>query len=197
MLNASVEFDEQTLRPTYRLLVGVAGSSAGIEIARRMNVPARVTDDASGLLDPHHRQSSEYLKQLKSLVDEQASLLAALEEEREVTAEKYARLDIEFAQREVERRNQFESELARVIREFNDESAQLLNTVKDKVAAARLKKEAEARAAELRRSAAVRLRKQETSAPTIVAPTASNPSGESACTIGPAKNRRISMMADV
>src|SRR5436853_1225821 len=172
VLNASVEFDERTLRPTYRLLVGVAGASAGIEIAKRMNVPAQISDDASALLDPLHKQASEYLKQLKSLVDEQTNLRAALEEERQVTAEKFARLDIEFAQREVERRSHFENELARVIREFNDESAQLLNTVKDKVAAARLKKEAEARAADLRRSAAVRLRKQEASAPVTITPPA-------------------------
>src|SRR5437868_3697569 len=172
VLNAPVEFDERTLRPTYRLLVGVAGASAGIEIAKRMSVPARITDEASARLEPQHKQASEYLKQLKSLVDEQANLRAALEEERQVTAEKYTKLDIEFAQREVERRSHFESELARVIREFNDESAQLLNTVKDKVAAARLKKEAEARAADLRRSAAVRLRKQEASAPVTITPPA-------------------------
>ena len=172
VLNASVEFDERTLRPTYRLLVGVAGASAGIEIAKRMNVPAQISDDASALLDPLHKQASEYLKQLKALVDEQTNLRAALEEERQVTAEKFARLDIEFAQREVERRSHFENELARVIREFNDESAQLLNTVKDKVAAARLKKEAEARAADLRRSAAVRLRKQEATAPVTITPPA-------------------------
>jgi DNA mismatch repair protein MutS2 len=178
VLNASVEFDERTLRPTYRLLVGVAGASAGIEIAKRMNVPARITDEASGLLDPMHLQASEYLKQLKTLVDEQAALRVALEEERQATAERYAKLDVEFAQRETERRHQFEGELARVIREFNDESAQLLNTVKDKVAAARMKKEAEARAAELRRSAAVRLRKQETSTPVRVTPPAGAPPAE-------------------
>jgi len=167
VLNASVEFDERTLRPTYRLIVGVAGASSGVEIARRMNVSAEIIDEAIALLDPAHTQASDYLKQLKSLVDEQEGLRAALEEERLATAEKFTNLDLEFARRESERRNEFESQLAQVIREFNEESVRLLNTVKDRVAAARLKKESEARAAELRRSAGVRLRKQETSAPTI------------------------------
>lgn len=165
VLNASVEFDERTLRPTYRLIVGVAGASSGIEIARRMDVPAEIIDEAITLLDPAHTQASDYLKQLKSLLDEQQSLRAALEEERQATAEKFANLDLEFARREVERRNEFESQLSRVIREFSEESAQLINSMKDRVTAARLKKEAESRAAELRRSAGVRLRKQEATAP--------------------------------
>jgi DNA mismatch repair protein MutS2 len=160
VLNASVEFDEQTLRPTYRLLVGIAGASSGIEIARRMEIPAEVIREASALLDPAHAQASDYLKQLKQLVDEQESLRAALEEERQATAERYAALDLEFARREAARRQEFESELAAVIREFNEESARLIDAVKDKIAQARLKKEAETRAAELRRVAGARLRKQ-------------------------------------
>lgn len=170
VLNASVEFDERTLRPTYRLLVGVAGASSGIEIAKRMNVPLEVINEASVLLDPAHTQASDYLKHLKLLVDEQESVRAALEEERQATAEKFAKLDLTFAQREAERSKQFESQLAQVVREFNDESARLIGTVKDRVAAARLKKEAEARAAELRRSAGAKLHKQAASAANTVRP---------------------------
>ena len=165
VLNGSVEFDETTLRPTYRLITGVAGASSGIEIARRMNLPPEVLDDAKRLLDPAQIQASDYLKKLKSLVDEHASLRDALEDERQATADRYSRLDVEFAQREVERRAEFEGQLAQVIREFAAESERLLNTVKDRVGAARLKKEAEARTAELRRSAGVRLRKQVENSP--------------------------------
>jgi DNA mismatch repair protein MutS2 len=171
VLNASVEFDERTLRPTYRLIVGVAGASSGLEIARRMNVPAEIIDHAGGLLDPSHKEASDYLKQLKTLVDEQQSLRLALEEERQVTAEKYAQLDLEFARRETERKMEFESRLSSVISDFTTESNRLLNTVKDRVAAARIKKEAEARAAELRRSAGVKLRKHAATAPRASAPT--------------------------
>ena len=46
VLNASVEFDEKTLRPTYRLIVGVAGASSGLEIARRFGVPKTIVDAA-------------------------------------------------------------------------------------------------------------------------------------------------------
>ena len=160
VLNASVEFDERTLAPTYRLIVGVAGASSGIEIARRMKVPAGILEQASARLDPAHIQASDYLKRLKALVDEQEILRTALEEERQATADKYATLDLEFARREAGRRNEFESELARTIREFSAESGRMIDSLKDRVTAARLKKEAEARAAELRRLGGARLRKQ-------------------------------------
>jgi DNA mismatch repair protein MutS2 len=172
VLNASVEFDEVTLRPTYRLIVGVAGASAGLDIARRMNLPSEIIDAANKLLDPAHTQASDYLKQLKKLVDEQEALRAALEEERQATADKYSRLEMDFAKREVERQQAFESQLAQVIREFNIESERLLKIVNDRVTAARLKKETEARGAELRRSAGVRLRKQVGSVPSPAAPLA-------------------------
>jgi DNA mismatch repair protein MutS2 len=159
VLNASVEFDEATFRPTYRLIVGVAGASAGLEIARRMNLPAEIINEAKEHIDPIHVQASAYLKQLKQLVAEQESLRAALEEERQATAEKYATLDLEFARREADRRREFENELAKVIRDFASESERLLGTLQDRLTAARLKKEAEARTAQLRRSAEVRLRK--------------------------------------
>jgi DNA mismatch repair protein MutS2 len=165
VLNASVEFDEATLRPTYRLIVGVAGSSAGLEIARRMNLPNEIVEEAREWIDPAHIEASDYLKRLKKLVDEQESLRAALEEERQATADKYSLLDIEFAHREADRHREFEGQLAQVIREFTTESERLLKTVSDRVTAARLKKEAETRGAELRRSAGVRLRKQVETAP--------------------------------
>src|SRR5262249_61262430 len=92
VLNASVEFDEATLSPTYRLITGVAGASAGLEIARRMSLPVEITDEARTPLDPGLGGASDYLKRLKALVDEQEANRAALEEEREAAAEKDGRL---------------------------------------------------------------------------------------------------------
>lgn len=159
VLNASVEFDEATLRPTYRLITGVAGASSGLEIARRMKLPSEITEQARTLLDPAHIESSAYLKRLKSLADEQEALSAALEEERQATADKYAALDLEFAKREASRQASFESELARVIDEFTAESNRIAGDLRDRAAEMRFKKEAEARRSDLRRAAGARLLK--------------------------------------
>jgi DNA mismatch repair protein MutS2 len=48
--NAAVEFDTETLRPTYRLRVGDTGQSSALVIARRLDLPNRVVDQAEQYL---------------------------------------------------------------------------------------------------------------------------------------------------
>src|ERR1051326_9174511 len=86
VLNASVEFDEKTLRPTYRLLVGVAGASSGLEIARRFGVPTQIVQTAMKSVNESSLQASEYLRRIKREAEDAEALRVALEDERLVVA---------------------------------------------------------------------------------------------------------------
>jgi DNA mismatch repair protein MutS2 len=153
VLNASVEFDEKTLRPTYRLLVGLAGSSSGLEIARRFGIPGGVIQSAAN----HVRQSSldaiEYLRRIKIEAEEAGAMRQALEEERAATAEKFASLDKDFQQRESQRNSEFEKALKHTVSEFEKLSREMLAKIEDRAAKVKVEREAERRAAELKRDA--------------------------------------------
>lgn len=153
VLNASVEFDEKTLRPTYRLIVGVAGSSSGLEIARRFGIPGAVIDLAFESVKDSSRQASEYLRRIKREAEETESLRRALEEERSAVAEKFAALDKQAERKERDRQAAFERELQKNVGEFEKKSRQLLSTIEDRVARVKVEREAAKRASELKREA--------------------------------------------
>jgi DNA mismatch repair protein MutS2 len=153
VLNASVEFDEKTLRPTYRLLVGVAGSSSGLEIARRFGIPDQVIEVALALVKDSSRQASEYLRRIKREAEEAETLRAALEEERAAVAEKFAALDKEAERRERERQSLFQKSLDGVIRDFEKRSRELVATIQDRSERLKVERESQRRVAELKREA--------------------------------------------
>jgi DNA mismatch repair protein MutS2 len=151
VLNASVEFNDSTLRPTYRLIVGLAGASSGFEIARRMDVPDEIIQQAISLANPDQAIAAEYLLRLKSLVDEQECLRAALEKERAAATAERAQLDAEFTKREHARRSEFEAALARTSLDFKHQSERLIQGLKDRITAEKMKRVACNQAAQLRR----------------------------------------------
>ncbi|MDQ1523518.1 MAG: mismatch repair protein MutS2, partial [Pyrinomonadaceae bacterium] len=153
VLNASVEFNEKTLQPTYRLLVGLAGSSSGIEIAGRFGFPRVIVEAASARVNESSREATAYLRRIKRESEEAESLRRALEEERAAVAEKYATLERDAERRERERQTVFEREMRERLAEFEGRSKELFSKIEDRVERARVEREAATRAAELRRDA--------------------------------------------
>jgi DNA mismatch repair protein MutS2 len=153
VLNASVEFDERTLQPTYRLLVGIAGSSSGLEIAQRFGIPAEVIGRAMEQVKGSSRASIEYLRRIKREAEEAEALRRALDEERAAVAEKFAAIDEQAAKQEAARQAELERELSRAVKEFEEHSHELVAKIEDRASRLKLDREAARRTAELKREA--------------------------------------------
>ena len=87
--SAAMEFDSEFLRPTYRILMGVAGVSAGLEIATRLGMAPEIVKRARASLGTDAAQGEAYLERLRTLI---ADL-----EERHARAERH---ELALAERE-------------------------------------------------------------------------------------------------
>ncbi len=95
MLNASMEFDQQTLMPLYRLRKGEPGQSHALETARRYGLPDRIVSSAKSLLGSNKLEFDNMVADLnlKRRMHEEA--LAALEQQKAALQEKTDRLQQE------------------------------------------------------------------------------------------------------
>ena len=75
--NASVEFDIDTLTPTYRLLVGIPGKSNAFEISEKLGLSKQIIDNAKKLM---HSDDVEFEDILKKIYDDKAKIEKEKEE---------------------------------------------------------------------------------------------------------------------
>ncbi len=93
--NASLEFDRQTLQPTYRFRAGVPGSSYAVEIASRLGMPPLVVQKATQLLGGERQKTAELIEDLHRQLSLYEETNAQLQErERDL-----ARLTEEYGQK--------------------------------------------------------------------------------------------------
>ena len=64
--NASCEFDVETLKPTYRLIVGVPGKSNAFAISQKLGMPSRIISRAEELVSSENRRFEQVIDQLES-----------------------------------------------------------------------------------------------------------------------------------
>jgi DNA mismatch repair protein MutS2 len=64
VVNGSMEYDTENLRPTYRFLTGIPGSSFAVQIAEKLGMPPEITGRASELIDKKEQDLTELITEL-------------------------------------------------------------------------------------------------------------------------------------
>lgn len=96
--NASAEFDETTLAPTYRIRTGIPGESRALDIARRNGLPAAIVDQATAYLEGEQADISAMIASLTQKHQEADKLSKDLKLEQRSIWEKRRKVDLKELQ---------------------------------------------------------------------------------------------------
>ena len=132
--NASMEFDVETLSPTFRVSIGVPGKSNAFEISKRLGLPSEIIESAGSLINEDNIEFEEVLKAIEKDRSEIARAKEDVLREREDLKIQNERLEKKLSQmeeREEKILRKAKEEGERILRRAREESQLALSEIKD------------------------------------------------------------------
>jgi len=131
--NAMVEFDVETLRPTYRLRIGIPGSSNAFAIASRLGMPPGIIDAAQGMMQKSEASADEVIRKIEEshkAAAEQQQLAERASRDAELLRSRYEQQLEELERMRREMKQQLMQEVDRRVREKMDELDKIITELK-------------------------------------------------------------------
>ena len=132
--NACCEFDVETLRPTYRLLIGIPGRSNAFAISKRLGLEERLVESAKGFVSPENSRFEVLVGKLEKAHTEAErdraevrAIKSQLEQSRKSASERLHELQVEKDKILEKARSQANL----IIEETREKSSRLLNEIDD------------------------------------------------------------------
>lgn len=121
--NASCEFNVETLRPTYRLLIGIPGKSNAFAISSKLGLPDYIINNAKELIGKQDKSFEDLISDLE------ASRVTIEKEQEEIT--KYKE-EIEQLKKNLAKKSEsIDASRERLVKESKEQAAQILQAAKD------------------------------------------------------------------
>ena len=123
IINASVEFNVDTLMPTYKLILGVPGKSNAIEIAKRLGLNDEIINKCRDEINNNTSESSELMKNLENEIES----LKAKEDEYDLNNKKLKQ-EIEALRKEKE---DIRNQTNKIIKDSQNEAKEIIRKAKE------------------------------------------------------------------